>query len=327
MLIMKHIQTERMRRRVFDIIQIGVRTDRLSRGFDYFITAAIFINVLSLFLETFEACQPYQSILIAGEDLTVAVFCVEYALRIWTADLLYPEIGKRRAVLRFLFSFEGIVDLLTILPILSLSGFAALRFLRVFRIFHLFRINKQYDSFHVITSVLTEKRNQLFSSVFIIAILMLTSSLCMYQVEHPVQPEAFRSAFSGIWWSLSTVFTVGYGDIYPITHLGRLLAILTTFLGVGAVAIPTGIISAGFVEHYTRMQQKENDPHPRGTIEHMLLERQSPCTGKSVRAIESIHHVSVLAVIRSGAVLVPSDDLILRTGDDLVLHSFGNSSI
>ena len=107
MLIMKHIQTERIRRRVFDIIQIGVRTDRLSRGFDYFITAAIFINVLSLFLETFEACRPYQSILIAGEDLTVAVFCVEYALRIWTADLLYPEIGKRRAVLRFLFSFSA----------------------------------------------------------------------------------------------------------------------------------------------------------------------------------------------------------------------------
>ena len=318
---------ERIRRRIFDVIQIGIRTDRLSRAFDYFITAAIFINVLSLFLETFETCRPYLGILSAAEDVTVAVFCIEYGLRIWTADLLYPGLGKKRAVLRFLVSFEGIVDLLTILPILSLSGFAALRFLRVFRIFHLFRINKQYDSFHVITSVLTEKRNQLFSSVFIIAILMLTSSLCMYQVEHPVQPEAFRSAFSGIWWSLSTVFTVGYGDIYPVTHLGRLLAILTTFLGVGAVAIPTGIISAGFVEHYTRMQEKETDLHPRGTIVHMLLEKRSPCTGKTVRIIETVYHVSVLAVIRGGAVLVPSDDLALKTGDDLILHSFGNSPI
>ena len=119
--------------------------------------------------------------------------------------------------------------------------------------FHLFRINANYDSFHVIRSVLYEKRNQLASSLFIIFVLMMASSLFMYSVEHPVQPEVFRNAFSGIWWSVSTLLTVGYGDIYPITTTGQVMGIVIALLGVGVVAIPTGIISAGFVEQYTKM--------------------------------------------------------------------------
>ena len=88
-----------------------------------------------------------------------------------------------------------------------------------------------------------------------IVMLMIASSLCMYSIEHNAQPEAFKNAFSGIWWSVSTLLTVGYGDIYPITTLGKFMAIVIAFLGVGMVAIPTGIISAGFVEHYSRIKQ------------------------------------------------------------------------
>ena len=126
------------------------------------------------------------------------------------------------------------------------------------RIFHLFRLNARYDSFNVITTVLYEKRNQIISSVFIVVIPMLASSLCMYSVEHDAQPEVFRNAFSGVWWSMSTLLTVGYGDIYPITTLGRLMAICIAYLGVGVVAIPTGIISAGFVEQYQRKSSISN---------------------------------------------------------------------
>lgn len=127
--------------------------------------------------------------------------------------------SKSRATIRFLVSFDGIVDLLTIIPAFFLSGFVIFRMLRVSRVFHLFRLNAKYDSFNVITTVLYEKRNQIISSVFIVLILMLASSLCMYSVEHDAQPEVFRNAFSGIWWSMSTLLTIGYGDIYPITTL------------------------------------------------------------------------------------------------------------
>ena len=100
---------------------------------------------------------------------------------------------------------------------------------RVVRIFCLFRINAYYDSLNVITEVITSKRQQLVSSVFMIAILMLASSLCMNSLENAAQPHVFTNTFSGIWWSVSTLLTVGYGDIYPITTMGRIFSICITF--------------------------------------------------------------------------------------------------
>ena len=110
---------------------------------------------------------------------------------------------------------------------------------------------------HVITQVISGKRQQLISSVFIILVLMIASSLCMYSLEHEAQPDVFENAFSGIWWAASTLLTVGYGDIYPITTLGKVFGIFISFLGVGMVAIPTGIISAGFVDQYSSIKKRE----------------------------------------------------------------------
>lgn len=125
----------------------------------------------------------------------------------------------------------------------------------------MFRINAYYDSLSVITEVIVGKKQQLFSSVFIILVLMMASSLCMYSLEHSVQPDVFRNAFSGIWWSASTLLTVGYGDIYPVITLGKMFGIFITFLGVGMVAIPTGIISAGFVDQYSRIKRMNEYGH------------------------------------------------------------------
>jgi len=188
------------------------------------------------------------------EIVTIILFIIEYSLRIWTAEFLHPDVSKGKAILKFLISFDGIVDLLSIIPAFFLSGFSAFRMLRVVRIFHLFRINNTYDSFNVITTVLKVKRKQIFSSLFIILILMVASSLCMYSVENEAQPDVFRNVFSGLWWSVSTILTVGYGDIYPVTLLGKCMAIVISILGVGCVAIPTGIISAGFVEQHTKLE-------------------------------------------------------------------------
>ena len=175
------------------------------------------------------------------EAVTVFIFCIEYALRIWTANYLYPGMSKSRATIRFLVSFDGIVDLLTIIPAFFLSGFVIFRMLCVARVFHLFRLNAKYDSFNVITTVLYEKRNQIISSVFIVLILMLASSLCMYSVEHDAQPEVFRNAFSGIWWSMSLasvmkgiVLAIWYqsfqkrlenGQYKPVGILGKMHAV------------------------------------------------------------------------------------------------------
>ena len=242
----------KLKEKIFNIIQIGDKSNPISRMFDIFITVTIVANILVTFLQTFDELAFLTTVFKGVEYVTIFIFCVEYILRIWTAEYLYPDKSRGRSRLRFLVSFDGIVDFLTIVPVFFLSGFVIFRMLRVARIFHLFRLNAKYDSFNVITTVLYEKRNQIISSVFIVLILMLASSLCMYSVEHDAQPTVFRNAFSGIWWSMSTLLTVGYGDIYPITPLGRVMAICIAYLGVGAVAIPTGIISAGFVEQYQR---------------------------------------------------------------------------
>ena len=275
---------------------------------------------MSGFLDTFDGLSAYDGIFRVVEIVTILIFCVEYALRIWTADLLYPEEKKKsRAVLKFIFSFDGLVDLLTILPFFFLSGMGAVRFLRVARIFHLFRINTQYESFQVITSVLKEKRNAILYSVFIIVVLILASSLTMYSVEHAAQPEAFQNAFSGIWWSVSTVFTVGYGDIYPVTVLGRVMGVIITFLGVGAVAIPTGILSAGFVEHYSRMQRSVEAAEYKNSSAVILADKASPYAGRRVKEIEEMNAVCVTALIRGELVIVPEDTVRIEEGDVLLV--------
>lgn len=306
------------RKRIFDIIQIGQKEDVPSRAFDLLIVAAILVNLTVLFLGTFEELSSFDLLFDVLEGITVSFFCVEYFLRIWTADYLYPDLGRGKAALRFLVSFDGIVDLFTILPFFFLYGFAALRILRVVRIFHLFRINAYYDSFNVITSVLYEKRNQIISSVLIILVLMVASSLCMYSAEHEAQPEVFRNAFSGLWWAMSTIFTVGYGDIYPVTLIGRCMAVLTTFLGVGVVAIPTGIISAGFVEQYTRLSREMTTEEYRRSTAVLYVDDQSDLEGLTIREAEEADRICVTAVIRDGNVLVASDQVRLRNGDTVV---------
>ena len=319
---MQKLVTEKRKKRIFDIIQIGKKDDFISRAFDIFIVATILVNLTILFMETFEQLHQYATVFRIIEAVTVAIFCIEYILRIWTAKYLYPDQTGIKASLRFLISFDGIVDLCTILPFFFLSGFVVFRMLRVVRIFHLFRINAYYDSFNVITSVLYEKRNQILSSVFISLVLMMASSLCMYSVEHEVQPDVFNNAFSGMWWSISTILTVGYGDIYPVTVLGRIMAIFISFLGVGAVAIPTGIISAGFVEQYTQLQNQNTiNTGVKGTVS-ISVDNDSPFLNRSVRQIESAFGIDVIAFVRKGAVILPSDNIVIEEGDILLYQTY-----
>ena len=194
--------------------------------------------------------------------------------------------------------------------------------LRVARIFHLFRLNAKYDSFNVITTVLYEKRNQIISSVFIVLILMLASSLCMYSVEHDTQPDVFRNAFSGVWWSMSTLLTVGYGDIYPVTTLGRVMAICIAYLGVGAVAIPTGIISAGFVEQYQRKSSLSNLKNADiKQIAEIFVDKRY--AGKSIEEVEEQEQLTIFLILREDLSNLPQKDTLLKQGDIIIIRAEG----
>ncbi len=307
-----------MRKKIFDIIQISDKSNIISRSFDILLVIVIITNISAMFLETFSELKTYHLLFKNIEFITTMFFCLEYILRIWTADYLYPDKSTLKARLRFLVSFDGIIDLLTILPAFFLTGFIAFRMLRVVRIFHLFRLNAQYDSFNVITSVIIEKKNQILSSLFIIIILMLASSLCMYSAEHDAQPGIFANAFSGIWWAVSTVLTVGYGDIYPITGLGRCMAIIIAFLGVGAVAIPTGIISAGFVEEYTKDQNYINYKKlDMSDIIEIKIHPNDDLCGKKIKDIST--NLQIYLVIRDGLSILPTPALTLDKNDIVIV--------
>ena len=322
-------QRERQRRRIFEIVEIGAADDLLSRGYDFFGSLVVVLALAASVAATFDGAEERCGVLLnTVEIVTSAFFAVDYVLRVWTARCLYPTLTPGKAVLRYVTSVGGLIDLVsflpTFLPVFFPSGMVAFRMFRVVRIFRLFRINAYYDSLHVITEVLRGKRQQLLSSVFIILTLMLASSLCMYSLEHEAQPEVFRNAFSGIWWSVSTLLTVGYGDIYPITTAGKIFGIVITFLGVGMVAIPTGIISAGFVDQYSRIKRiseygQASDVH----FIQVYLRKKDAWVGKTIRDAGLPGGVIAAAIQRGGRIVMPRGDTVLEAGDTLVLGAQG----
>lgn len=318
-------QWERRRKRIHQIIEIGNDSDYISRGYDILSTLAVVANLLASIMYTFENLrQQYGTVFLLIDGVTVSFFAVDYLLRIWTEKYSRPDIPQGKAILRYAVSFTGIIDLLSFLPyflpMFFPAGAVAFRMFRVVRIFRLFRINAYYDSLNVITEVVVAKKQQLLSSVFIILTLMLASSLCMYSLEHNAQPDVFSNAFSGVWWSVSTLLTVGYGDIYPITTLGKTFGIFITFLGVGMVAIPTGIISAGFVDYYSRIKRmadfgKEEDIH----FIKVHLDANDAWCKKTVAELRLPTGILVVAIKRSKNIIMPKGDAILYPGDILVL--------
>ena len=321
------------RKRLFEIIEIGLPGDVASQMYDAFNILSIVINLVVSVMYTFDDLHAkFGPWLVTVEAITVAFFALDYCLRLWTAKFLRPSLSEPKAVLRYIFSFSGLVDLLSFLPyylpVFFPSGAVAFRMFRVARVFRLFRVNAYYDSLGVITEVISSKRQQLFSSVFILLVLMLASSLCMYSLEHEAQPQVFTNAFSGIWWSVSTLLTIGYGDIYPVTTMGKVFSIFITFLGVGMVAIPTGIISAGFVDQYTRIKRiseyaDEDEVH---FIRVALTEHDS-WSGKTIQQLGLPHGVIVVAIQRGHEVVVPRGSVALMADDVLVLgaESVGSS--
>ncbi len=198
--------------------------------------------------ETFAAfADSHARLLTAADSAIVLAFTAEYLLRLWTADLRYPNRRPLLARLRFVISPMAVVDLLSILPFYALR-WDTLRILRLLRVFRVLKAGRYAAAFTQIGRVLRYKGKQIVLSMGVVVTLIFVAAILMYQAEHAAQPERFSNVFSALWWSVVTLTTTGYGDIYPITPLGKCLSMLVSLLGIGLIALPTGIISAGFVE-------------------------------------------------------------------------------
>ena len=256
---------KKLKKRIFEIIQSANSGDLPSRIFDLFIMALIIINTISIMVDTFALPQNIKNVIRMIDISTSIIFSIEYVLRIWTAPFLYPDKSSTMARIRYIFSFMAIIDLLAILPfylpMVIPFNLKSLRLLRITRLLRVFKFNRYTNALYKVAAVFKAKSSQLISSLVVVLMLIILSSILMFNVENAAQPDAFTNIFDSMWWAVATFTTVGYGDIYPITIAGKILSTIIAFLGIGLVAVPTGIISAGFVEQIEKPETKiEPDP-------------------------------------------------------------------
>ncbi len=252
-----------MRRRLWEILEDHGPDDRLGRSVDLFLMTLITLNVVAVILETVEPIRAAAPrFFVWFEVASVLVFSLEYAGRLWAApeSPRFPRPVSGR--LRFAATPMAVIDLLAVVPFyLPFLGIDLrfMRALRLLRIFRLAKLGRYVGVLGLFRAVLTNKREELVMTTFVLAILLVITSSLMYYVEGSAQPEAFSSIPSTMWWAAATLTTVGYGDIYPITMLGRVLGGFVAVLGIGLFALPTAILGSGFVEELERRRSGRAD--------------------------------------------------------------------
>ncbi len=212
-----------------------------AHAFVFLIHLLIAVSIVTFSIETTPGLSPQiRAVLEFTEIFCIAVFSLEYAMRIYVAD----------HKLRFIFSFWGIIDLLAILPFyLSLGvDLRSVRALRFFRLFRLFKLARYHQAITHLTAALTIAKEKLLLFLLLVLILIYFSAVGIYYFEYTAQPQHFSSVFDSLWWAVITLTTVGYGDIYPLTVGGRIFTFFILIIGIGIIAIPTGIISAALTE-------------------------------------------------------------------------------
>ncbi len=254
-----------MKAKIYSVIEeVG---DEDSRRFELFILTLILLNIVALCLETVVSLKTdYRHFFRAFEVFSVAVFSVEYVLRLWVCTVnpryRHPLWGR----LKYAVASLALIDLLAILPfylpfILPFVGLQTLdlRSLRAVRLFRVFKLIRYSKTLLLFRRVVWEKRQELSVTLFFLVFLLLFSSSLMYYAEHTAQPDNFSSIPAAMWWAIATLTTVGYGDVYPITNLGRFFASIIAVLGIGLFALPTGILGAAFVEEVENARQVKKD--------------------------------------------------------------------
>lgn len=249
-----------MKNKIYKLVSTG------SNFFGYFIMSLIVLSVISIILESIaEVNNSIGNFLFKFNVFTISMFTIEYIMRMYVSDLTHPAKSKIRSMLKFATSPFGLIDLFAILPFyLPMLIKIDLRFLRVIRLsrfLRILKINRYNNSLVIIWKVIKEKRSELAVTGFITFLILVFASFLMYNIEGQEQPEAFPNVLAAFWWAISTLTTVGYGDIYPVSAFGKVLSSIIAILGIGIVALPTGIISAGFVSKIRTDNNKKQTTH------------------------------------------------------------------
>jgi voltage-gated potassium channel len=245
--------------------QGNTRWDKIINGF---LISLILLNLIAVILETESDIYNSNKTFFYYFDLiSVSIFTIEYVLRVWscTHEKKYEHWFWGR--LRYMLSWEGLIDLAAILPyylhIMQVFDLRALRLLRLLRFFRIFRLTSYLKSTKVIANVFRSRMQELLLSLILSVGLIIISACLVYFAEHKAQPDSFSSIPKTLWWSVVTLTTTGYGDMIPVTLVGRLLTGIIMLIGVALFALPAGIITAGFLEEMRnhRKTKVQNCPH------------------------------------------------------------------
>ena len=253
----------KIKAKVFEIIQPAEKGGIASRIFDAVIMILIFISIASVFIATFAISRDFRWFLFRVEKWTVLIFTVEYLLRIWTADLLYPALSRWRARLAYVKSPMAIIDLLSILPGFSVlgRGFKIFRITRLLRLVRLLKLVRYSSKIQVLARVVRKEKKVLITVLGIAIFYVFLTALIMFNAEPRLNPETgeatFDTFFDALYWATVTLTTVGYGDMIPVTNVGRFVSMLSALFGVAIIALPSGVITASYLDEI-RSNRKRN---------------------------------------------------------------------
>lgn len=252
------------RKKVHHILTISTKGKKgLPLMVNLFIIGLIALNSLAIVLHSVPEIRTHPAwsqFFIDFEIFSVVVFTIEYGLRVW-ASVESPEYGDPLGGrFKFMLSAWALVDLFAILPFyltLFTADFGLIRILRLLRLVRLFRLTKYSRALHMIKSAVRYTREELIISYAFLLFAMLIASSIIYYIEHPAQPEVFSSIPASIWWGVVTMTTLGYGDIVPVTALGKVFGGFISILGVALFSLPTGILASGFIEQINESKRRE----------------------------------------------------------------------
>ena len=251
-----------MRSRIHNILEITDPGDLVSRIFSMSVVVLILINIICIVLESVASIEEkYRGLFLTIEIGSTLIFATEYVLRLWSCVEKKDEDGVVRSNfsvrIRYASTPLAIIDLLAFLPSLLQLIFPGidLRFLRVLRLLRVFKLTRYFTSFELLLTVLHEERKNLGGIFVIMIVILILAASALYIAERDVQPDKFGSIPQAMWWAIAALTTVGYGDVYPISSLGQILGSLVTVLGIGMVALPSGILASAFSEQMRRKRE------------------------------------------------------------------------
>ena len=250
-----------LRKRIWEILEKGNSNDKVSFYTDIFLITLIILNIIAVLLETVDSIySKYALEFLIFERFSTAIFLIEYILRIWVCVEEKIKSNKLITRLKYAATWPAIIDLLAVLSgLLPMIFELDLRILRALRMLRLLKFSRYFKVMNLLLGVLKEEKQSFLAAMFLLTIAMLIASTGIYIFEKDAQPEKFSSIPEAMWLAIATLTTIGYGDVTPVTGMGKFFGAIIAIIGIGVVALPSGILASGFTDQLKRRQAQYED--------------------------------------------------------------------